>query len=63
MTDETNDSCSASLPNTRHGAALQEIERALATLQFGQIVVVVQDGVVVQIDRTERHRLRRGDRS
>ncbi len=41
MTDETNDSCSASLPNTRHGAALQEIERALATLQFGQIVVVV----------------------
>jgi hypothetical protein len=34
------------------------IRQALASLRFGQVVVTVQDGVVVQIDRTEKTRLR-----
>ena len=34
------------------------IRRALHGLRFGQVVVIVQDGVVVQVDRTERARLR-----
>jgi len=34
------------------------IRRALHGLRFGQVVVIVQDGVVVQVDRTERTRLR-----
>lgn len=52
------------LPPSRRGdvrlnGALEEIARALRDLRFGQIAVIVQDGVVVQIDRTERHRLPR----
>jgi len=42
----------------RHEAALAQIRQALRGLQFGQITVIVQDGVVVQIDRTERRRLK-----
>ena len=37
-------------------AALSEIRRALTGLQFGTISIAVQDGVVVQIDRTEKRR-------
>jgi len=32
--------------------------RALEGLRYGQVVVIVQDGVVIQVDRTERRRLR-----
>jgi hypothetical protein len=38
-----------------------EIVRTLQGLQYGVVSIVVQDGVVVQIERTEKHRLRRGD--
>lgn len=38
--------------------ALKHVRQALASLRFGQIVVTVQDGLVVQIDRTEKTRLR-----
>jgi len=37
---------------------LETIRRALRGLRYGQVVVIVQDGVVVQVDRTERRRLR-----
>jgi hypothetical protein len=37
---------------------LEAIRQALRGLRYGQIVVIVQDGVVVQVDRTERRRLR-----
>jgi hypothetical protein len=40
--------------------ALQYVRQALAGLQFGQIAIIVQDGVVVQVERTERKRFRRG---
>jgi hypothetical protein len=39
--------------------ALAQIENALRGLQFGQVCVVVQDGVVVQVERTDRHRFQR----
>ena len=38
---------------------LQQIREALAGLRFGSVTIVVQDGVVVQIDRTEKKRLQR----
>jgi len=38
--------------------AIETIRRALRGLRYGQVVVIVQDGVVVQVDRTERRRLR-----
>lgn len=33
---------------------------ALRGLRFGTVTVIVQDGVVVQVDRTEKRRLRAG---
>jgi hypothetical protein len=35
---------------------LRKIRDALSGLQFGEVTVVVQDGVVVQVERTERKR-------
>ena len=43
--------------------AVDAIRRALSGLRYGQVVVVVQDGVVVQVDRTERRRLRSNGRA
>ena len=37
---------------------VQEVADALRGLRFGVVQVVVQDGVVVQIERTEKRRLR-----
>jgi hypothetical protein len=39
--------------------ALNRVRQALRGLEYGEISIVVQDGVVVQIERTERTRLRR----
>lgn len=39
-------------------AVVEAVIEALRGIQFGQIVVNVQDGRVVQIDRIERRRLR-----
>jgi hypothetical protein len=36
--------------------ALRQIEEALRGLRFGQVIVTVQDGVVLQVERTERRR-------
>ena len=56
---------SASLPNTHVSAAepdrepdLAQIREALRGLKFGTVNIIVQDGVVVQIDRTEKRRVR-----
>jgi hypothetical protein len=38
--------------------ALQQIRDSLRGLRFGSVNVIVQDGVVIQIDRTEKRRLR-----
>jgi hypothetical protein len=38
------------------------IREALVGLQFGEVTVVLQDGVVVQLERTERRRFRKGQR-
>lgn len=43
-------------------AAMEHIRRALVGLQFGEVSVTVQDGVVVQVERIERKRFRRGQR-
>jgi hypothetical protein len=42
--------------------AIEYIRQALVGLQFGQVSVIVQDGVVVQVERVERKRFRRGER-
>lgn len=40
---------------------LAEVQDALRGLKYGQVVIVVQDEVVVQIDRLERRRIQRRD--
>jgi len=37
--------------------ALRRVEGALQGLRFGTITLVVQDGVIVQVDRMEKIRL------
>jgi hypothetical protein len=41
----------------------RHINDALRGLQFGTVTLIVQDGLVIQVDRTEKRRLpRRADR-
>ena len=50
----------ASLERARD--ALDRINAALRGLRYGTVTAVVQDGVVVQVERTERFRLERRER-
>lgn len=47
----------------RLAEALDRIQAALRGMRFGTITLIVQDGVVVQVERTEKIRLgRRSER-
>jgi hypothetical protein len=46
-------------PERANRGALRYVEEALRGLQFGAVTIIVQDGVVVQVERTERHRFQR----
>jgi hypothetical protein len=37
---------------------LEQIRQAIDGLRFGQVTIVIHDGSVVQIDRTEKRRFR-----
>ena len=56
--NSTNDS-PASAPDREQ--ELQHIRDALAGLRYGSVNIIVQDGVVIQIERTEKRRLRRAE--
>jgi hypothetical protein len=49
-------------PDEESAKALEQIAQALRGLRFGEVKVTVQDGVVIQLERTERLRLRRRTR-
>ena len=36
--------------------AWQQVQEAVRDLRYGQVVIVVHEGLIVQIDRTERRR-------
>jgi hypothetical protein len=40
---------------------IAQILKTLQGLRYGVVSIIVQDGVVVQIERTEKHRLRRSE--
>ena len=42
----------------RDSVPLKEIEAAIHSVRFGVVQVIIQDGIVTQIDRTEKVRLR-----
>lgn len=48
--------------DSRLDQALTQVRQALTGLQYGQIAITVQDGVVIQIERIERVRLVRGQK-
>jgi hypothetical protein len=39
--------------------ALARVRDALSGLRYGEVTVIVQDGVIVQVERTEKLRLQR----
>jgi hypothetical protein len=39
---------------------MNQIRESLRGLRYGSVNIIVQDGVVIQIDRTEKRRLRNG---
>jgi hypothetical protein len=41
--------------------ALEQIRESLKGLKFGTISIIVQDGVIVQIERLEKRRLRKAE--
>lgn len=43
--------------DTQADAGLRRIGDALAGLRYGSVLAIVQDGVIVQIERTEKTRL------
>jgi hypothetical protein len=55
MTDSTADPTS----DVNLHWTLAQIREALRGLRFGSVTLLVQDGVVVQVDRTDRRRYQR----
>jgi hypothetical protein len=51
----------ATVPLERTRDALDRIQTALRGLRYGTVTAVVQDGVVVQVDRTEKFRIEKRD--
>jgi hypothetical protein len=47
----------AAVPLDRTRDAFDRIQTALRGLRYGTVTAVVQDGVVVQVDRTEKFRI------
>ena len=47
-------------PSKLEAAALREVLQALRRIRHGQVQIHIQDGRVVQIDHTEKLRLRGG---
>jgi len=64
--DSPSPSSGTSAPPEHHAmnadAALPRIGDALRGLRYGSVLAIVQDGVVVQIERTEKTRLGKSDR-
>ena len=60
---KTDNSAKSSSSEQELQSYLEQIEGALRGLKFGSVNIIVQDGVVVQIDRTEKVRMSRASRS
>lgn len=37
---------------------LQELERIIASIKFGSVTLIIQDGVLLQIEKNEKIRLK-----
>ena len=59
MSQEPNHSSSSARGEQRLTWALAQVRRALEGLRYGTITLTVQDGVVVQLERSEKLRFSR----
>lgn len=59
MADQTQSSGAELSPEPQPSAAWVLIHEALRGLRFGQVLLVVHDGAIVQVERTERKRIPR----
>jgi hypothetical protein len=48
----------ATLPDVARDTELEQIRKAVKGIRFGEVRVIIQDGIVVQIERIEKQRLR-----
>ena len=48
--------CSAAVPS--HDGVLDQVRLAIKGVRYGEIRVIIQDYVIVQIERVEKQRLR-----
>ena len=46
------------MPQPERDEELESIRKAVRGIRFGEVRVIIQDGVVVQIERIEKQRLR-----
>ena len=60
--DTAEDHATADGRSDTEDLVLAQIRDSLRNLRFGHVQIVVQDGVVVQIDRLERRRITRNER-
>jgi hypothetical protein len=44
-------------PDQKEELAIEQVRKALRGLRFGTITLVVQDGIVIQIDRASKARV------
>lgn len=44
-------------PDQKEELAIEQVRKALKGLRFGTVTLVVQDGVVVQVDRSSKSRI------
>lgn len=59
MADQSQSSDVESRPESLTSVAWELIQDALRGLRFGQVLLVVHEGTIVQVERTERKRIPR----
>lgn len=57
MADQSQSSDVESRPESLNSAAWDVIQESLRGLRFGQVLLVVHEGAIVQVERTERKRV------
>jgi hypothetical protein len=45
-------------PSTAPGFELDEVRVAVEGIRYGEVRLIIQDGIIVQIERVEKRRLR-----
>lgn len=46
------------LTSTARGFSIEQVRTAVQGIRYGEVRVIIQDGVIVQIERVEKQRIR-----